>query len=96
MTGNIEQRPAHDVFTRTGQEGDLAILSGQGCELRGMSISIYDPGGHDYLGPGCRVGTFFKFPKTGNYKMVVNAMDAVDFGPYQFVFQGGKIPTPHD
>ncbi len=97
ISGNIEQRPAHDVYTWWGQEGDLIIVSGQGCDLKGMSTVIYDPDGHDHLGPFCRVGNYFKLPKTGNYKMVVNGLDAAqDFGKYQFVFQGGKLTPPKE
>jgi von Willebrand factor type D domain len=91
VSGNIETRAAHDVYTFQAQEGDLIVFSGQGCELGGLAVSVYDAQGHDFLAPSCRTGTVFRMPKTGTYSLVINSDQASEPGPYHFVFQGGKI-----
>ncbi len=93
ISGNIEQWAAHDVYTWTGKQGDLIVLSGEGCELKVLT-TIIDPGGHDSLGPSCRAGDAFKVPADGTYQLVVNGGEwshAEMTGPYHFVFQGGKL-----
>jgi hypothetical protein len=91
VSGNIEARAARDIYTWTGQAGDLVLVSGQGCDLGSMITDIIDPEGHDLLGPGCRVGTYYKLPENGTYQFVINSTDAAEPGPYHFVFQGGKL-----
>jgi hypothetical protein len=93
ISGNIEQWAVHDVYTWSGKAGDLIVLSGEGCELKVFTI-ILDPAGHDFLGPSCRTGTYWKVPKDGTYQLVVNGGEwahAPVTGPYHFVFQGGKL-----
>jgi hypothetical protein len=93
ISGNIEQWAVHDVYTWSGKAGDLIVLSGEGCELKVFTI-ILDPEGHDFLGPSCRTGTYWKVPKDGTYQLVVNGGEwahAPVTGPYHFVFQGGKL-----
>ncbi len=93
VSGNIEQWAAHDVYSWTGKQGDLIVLSGEGCDLK-VLITIIDPDGHDALGPSCRTGDVFKVPKDGTYQLVVNGGEwshAEVTGPYHFVFQGGKL-----
>ncbi|HEY6938728.1 MAG TPA: VWD domain-containing protein [Terriglobales bacterium] len=93
VSGNIEQWAAHDVYTWSAKAGDLIVLSGEGCELKVLTI-ILDPAGHDFLGPSCRTGTYWKVPKDGTYQLVVNGGEwahAEITGPYHFVFQGGKL-----
>ena len=93
VSGNIEQKAAHDVYAFTAKAGDLIQLFGKGCELD-MFTSIIDPDGHDFLGPGCRSGDVSKLSKDGTYKLVINSGDGGP-GKYQFVFQGvsGGEPT---
>ncbi len=93
VSGNIEQWAAHDVYTWTGKAGDLIVLSGQGCDMK-FFTSIIDPDGHDFMGPSCREGTYWKIPKDGVYQLVVNGGEwahAAVTGSYHFVFQGGKL-----
>jgi hypothetical protein len=87
VSGTIDQRGAHDVYTFTAQAGDFIQISGKGCELSGMFTGIAGPDGGDTLGPICREGTTYKIPKAGTYKLLVNYDDKGP-GKYQFVFQG--------
>ncbi len=87
VSGNIEQRAAHDLYTFTANAGDLVQISGKGCELNRMFTAIIDPEGHDILGPDCREGNAKKIEKDGTYTLLVNADDGGP-GKYQFVFQG--------
>lgn len=99
VSGRIDQRAAHDLYTWTGKAGDLIVLSGPGCDLGHVLTAIIGPDGSSVLGPGCRVGTFWKLQKDGPHTLVINSdecgecsdeeMDAP--GPYHFVFQGGTI-----
>jgi hypothetical protein len=61
-----------------------------------MDTAILDEVGHDFLGPSCRKGNYFKLPKDGTYRLVVNFDNAAEPGPYRFVFQGGQVPIPTD
>lgn len=94
VTGTIEQRAAWDVYKWIGHEGDVVLISGQGCDVKWMITSILDEAGHDTLGPSCRAGTYYKVPKDGTYRLVVNSDNSPEPGPYQFVFQGGKLALP--
>ncbi len=92
VSGEIEQWAAHDVYAWTATAGDLIVLSGEGCTLP-FHTSIIDADGHDYLGPDCRTGTYWKVPQDGTYQLVVNGGEWTHSevtGPYRFVFQGGK------
>ncbi len=91
VSGTIEQRAAWDIYTWTGKEGDLIAVEGEGCDLGSMLTTILDPEGHEFLGPSCRKGNYFKLPKDGTYQLVVNSWNAAEPGPYHFVFQGGKL-----
>ena len=87
VSGNIDQKGAHDLYTFTAQAGDLIQVSGKGCELSGMFTGIVSPDGWDTIGPICRDGTTYKIPKTGTYTLLINYDDKGP-GTYQFVFQG--------
>jgi len=93
VSGNIEQRAAHDLYTFTAKAGDLVQISGKGCELNRMFTAIIDPAGHDILGPDCRDGNAKKIEKDGTYTLLVNADDGGP-GKYQFVFQGASSRAP--
>ncbi|HKW00706.1 MAG TPA: VWD domain-containing protein [Vicinamibacterales bacterium] len=86
VSGNIEEKAAHDVYTFDAQEGDLIRISGKGCELN-MFTAIVSSEGWENLGPGCREGTVYRIPKAGTYKLRINS-DERGPGKYQFVFQG--------
>ncbi len=87
VSGNIDQKAAHDLYTFSAQAGDLIQVSGKVCDLSGMFTGIVSPDGSDALGPMCREGTTYKIPKTGTYKLLINYDDGGP-GKYQFVFQG--------
>ncbi len=87
VSGTIDQKGAHDVYTFAAQAGDLIQISGKGCELSEMFTGIVSPDGWDALGPVCREGTTYKIPKAGTYKLLINYDDKGP-GKYQFVFQG--------
>jgi len=87
VSGTIDQRAAHDVYTFTAHAGDIVQIAGKGCELSGMFTSIIDADGHDMLGPDCREGNGKKLQKDGTYTLLVNSGDGGP-GTYQFVFQG--------
>jgi hypothetical protein len=99
VSGTIDQRAAHDVYTWNGHAGDLIVLSGAGCNLGHVMTAIIDPDGNSVLGPGCREGTYWKLQKDGPHKLVINSDDCGECsdeemdkpGPYHFVFQGGKL-----
>jgi hypothetical protein len=98
VSGNIEQRAAHDIYTWTGQAGDVIKLSGAGCDLGSMATSIIDPAGHDSFGPGCRADSDYKLTARGTYQLIINSLDfgptpttTVGPGAYHFVFQGGAF-----
>lgn len=86
VSGNIDEKAAHDVYEFSAQAGDLIQISGKGCELS-MFTAIVSSEGWEILGPGCREGTAYKVPKTGTYKLRINS-DEHGPGKYQFVFQG--------
>lgn len=86
VSGNIEQRAAHDVYTFTAQAGDIIQISGKGCVLN-MFTAVLSPEGFSSLGPMCRDGTAYKFAKAGTYRLLINS-DEGGPGKYQFVFQG--------
>ncbi len=90
VSGNIEQRAARDVYTFTGQAGDVIKISGPGCDVGPLLVGFVDSRGVEIGGVGCRTGTDFKVPATGTYQLVVNSWDG---GPaaYHFVFQGGAF-----
>jgi hypothetical protein len=87
VSGNIDQKAAHDLYSFTAKAGDLIQVSGKGCQLPDMFTGIVSAEGWDALGPGCRDGTVFKIPKDGTYQLLVNYGDRGP-GTYQFVFQG--------
>lgn len=89
VSGNIEHRAAQDIYTWTGEAGDLVLLSGSGCDLGWLITDTLDPEGHDALGPNCRAGTVYKLPERGTYQLIINSMNTGP-GSYHFVFQGGK------
>ena len=90
MSGTIEQPAAWDVDTFTGKAGDIVALEGGG-------VSWVD--GHQDHGrgrarswrPGMPQGTFSTSPKDDTYELIINVWNAAEPGPYQFVFQGGKL-----
>jgi hypothetical protein len=86
VSGNIDQRAAHDVYTFTAKAGDLVQLAGKGCQLT-VFTAIIDSAGHDILGPDCREGNVHKIVKDGTYSLLINSGDGGP-GKYQFVFQG--------
>jgi hypothetical protein len=92
IAGIIETRGAHDVYRFTGHAGDLIRLSGEGCDLGNMAISIIDPQGHDFLGPFCRSGSDVRLHQTGPHQFVVNGADSGS-GAYHFVLQGAASGT---
>jgi hypothetical protein len=87
VSGNIEQRGAHDRYTFQAQAGDVIQVYGPGCDLDNMFLSFVDADGHDFLGPICRQGFASKMPRSGTYTLLVNSDDGGP-GPYHFVFQG--------
>jgi hypothetical protein len=87
--GNIETPGAHDVYTFTAKAGDLLRIAGLGCDVGRLVIGVIVPTGADRLGPGCREGTDYKVPESGNYKLVINSADGAS-GAYHFVFQGAS------
>ena len=91
VSGTIEQPAAWDVYTFTGKAGDIVALEGEGCQLGSMITEIMDAEGHEVGGPVCRKGTFSTLPKDGTYELIINVWNAAEPGPYQFVFQGGKL-----
>jgi hypothetical protein len=87
VSGNIDQKAAHDLYTFTAQAGDIIQISGKGCETSGMFTGIVSQEGWSVLGPLCREGSPYKVPKNGTYQLLINYADAGP-GKYQFVFQG--------
>jgi von Willebrand factor type D domain len=87
VSGNIEQRGAHDRYAFTAQSGDVIQIYGPGCDLGNMFISFVDAAGHDALGPICREGFATKIRQSGTYTLLVNSGDGGP-GAYHFVFQG--------
>jgi hypothetical protein len=87
--GNIETPGAHDVYTFAARAGDLLRIAGPGCDVGRLVIGVIVPNGADRLGPGCREGTDFKVPESGDYKLVINSSDGAS-GAYHFVFQGAS------
>jgi hypothetical protein len=67
------------------------MLEGAGCDVGQMVVDIFDSEGHQYLGPNCGKGNYFRIPKDGAYQLVINADNTPNVGPYHFVFQGGKL-----
>ncbi len=90
ITGTIDMKAARDVYTFTAQAGDVLKISGAGCDVDGLILSIVDPQGHEIGGLTCRNDDSFKMPQSGNYQLVVNSLDGGP-APYQFVFQGGAF-----
>jgi len=89
VSGTIETRAAHDVYTFTAHAGDVVQISGEGCDLaHGQLLTgIVDPKGFDLLGPGCRDGTAAKLTMSGTYSLVINYWNGGP-GSYHFVLQG--------
>ena len=83
-------RPAC-LRTVLSQYGQDLPLEGEGCQLGWMITEIMDAEGHEVGGPVCRKGTFSTLPKNGTYQLIINVWNAAKPGPYQFVFQGGKL-----
>lgn len=87
VSGNIEQRGAHDRYMFQATAGDVIQIYGPGCDLGSMFLSFVDADGHDVLGPICRQGFASEMPKSGTYTLLVNSDDGGP-GQYHFVFQG--------
>ena len=62
-------------------------VSGEGCDLGMLVVSIIDPDGHDSLGPNCRAGNDYRLQRDGQFKLLINGGDG-GFGAYHFVFLG--------
>lgn len=90
ILGNIDQRAAHDVYTFTGNAGDVIKFSEAGCDLGSMIVAVIDPEGHDFHGLDCRADQSAKLPETGTYQLIINSWDGGP-APYHFVFQGGTF-----
>jgi hypothetical protein len=93
VAGRIETRGAHDIYTFDGHAGDVLRVSGEGCDLGMLVISVVDAAGHDTLGPNCRAGNDYRLPRDGKFQFVINGADG-GFGPYHFVLQGAASPPP--
>jgi len=91
VAGTIEQRAAWDIYAWTARQGDIVMIEGAGCDVGQMVVDVFDSEGHQYLGPNCGKGNYFRIPKDGAYQLVINADNAPNVGPYHFVFQGGKL-----
>jgi hypothetical protein len=89
ISGRIETRGIHDVYTFSGQAGDVLRLSGEGCDLSNLVVGIILPNGHDVLGPSCRAGSDSVLMETGTFQLVINSADGGE-GAYHFLFQGAK------
>ena len=87
--GTIDTPGVRDVYSFSGQAGDVIKISGAGCSEAGMLITLVDPQGHDAGGLNCRHDTDAKLASTGTYQVVINDADGGS-GPYRFVFQGGS------
>jgi hypothetical protein len=87
IAGRIETRGAHDVYIVDGHAGDVLRVSGEGCDLGPLVVSVVDAAGHDALGPNCRAGNDYRLPQDGRFKLVINGADSAS-GPYHFVLQG--------
>src|SRR5512147_1342594 len=86
LSGRIESRGIHDLYTFDGHNGDVVRVSGEGCDMGTLVLGFLLPGGRDILGPGCRAGSDTRLTEDGPYKLVVNAAD-LGPGEYHFVFQ---------
>src|SRR5260370_11193416 len=87
VVGRIETPGVHDVLTFDGKAGDVIRVSGEGCDLGPLVLSVVDPEGHDALGPGCRAGTDLVLRNAGAFRLVINASDGAA-GLYRFVLLG--------
>ena len=87
VAGRIETPGAHDIYTFDGHAGDVLRVSGEGCDLSGLVISVVDAAGHDSLGPNCRVGNDYLLKQDSKFQLLINGADGGS-GPYHFVFQG--------
>lgn len=90
VSGTIEQKAAHDVYSFTGKANDVIKISGAGCDVGTMMISLIDPEGRDVFGIDCRVDSHFKLSEAGTYQLMVNSLNG-EPAPYHFVFQGGPL-----
>ena len=90
VSGNIDMRAARDVYTFTGHADDVVKISGVGCDLGSMIVTLTDPKGHDVFAFGCAADSHFRLSEPGTYHVVINSWD---WGPasYHFVFQGGPF-----
>jgi len=86
VTGRIESRGIHDLYTFDGHIGDVVRVSGEGCDTGSLVLGFLLPNGSDRLGPSCRAGSDSRLPTDGPYKLVINAADGGP-GEYHFVFQ---------
>jgi hypothetical protein len=77
----------HDIYTFDAHEGDVLRISGEGCDLGPMIVSVIDPAGHDALGPNCRAGADYLVRQSGTFTLLINGGDSGS-GPYHFVLQG--------
>jgi len=89
ISGRIETRGAHDLYSFEGHEGDVLRFSGEGCLLDGLVVAIIAPRGWDALGPSCRGGSDFVLRETGTHQILINSTDGAE-GPYHFLLQGAK------
>jgi hypothetical protein len=86
VTGRIESRGIHDLYTFDGHIGDVVRVSGTGCDISSLVLGFLLPNGSDTLGPSCRAGSDTRLTQDGPFKLVVNAADGGP-GEYHFVFQ---------
>jgi hypothetical protein len=89
VSGTIDMRAARDIYTFSGQTGDVIKIAGAGCDIDGLILSFNDANGNDMGSVSCRDDTF-RLPRTATYQLVINWFDGGP-APYHFVFQGGAF-----
>ena len=52
ITGTIDMKAAHDVYAFTAQAGDVLKISGAGCDVDGLILTIVDAQAHEIGGSG--------------------------------------------
>src|SRR5690349_9213207 len=75
VSGRIESRGIHDLYTFDGHQGDVVRVSGAGCDISSLVLGFLLPNGSDTLAPSCRAGSDARLTQDGPYKLVVNAAD---------------------
>jgi hypothetical protein len=82
LSGRIESRGIHDLYTFDGHIGDVVRV----CDISSPALGFLLPNGSDTLGLSCRAGSDSRLTQDGPYKLVVNAADGGP-GECHFVFQ---------